>query len=163
MKMLHETATLIVACETYVVCGDKVLMHKRPKDKQLFPGYWIGPGGHIEWGETPESAAIREIAEETGVKIQKSKLILKVIAFHHHLDRNEIWVEYIFRADLPSLAKTRNISDGKSRWLDIKTINNLKKVFPPSKHYFHHIFNKQNRILYGFSTWRNSQLVKEYF
>ncbi len=30
---------------------------------------WVQPGGHIEDGETPEEAAIREVYEETGVKI----------------------------------------------------------------------------------------------
>ena len=30
---------------------------------------WLQPGGHIEVDETPEEAAIREIYEETGLKI----------------------------------------------------------------------------------------------
>ena len=30
---------------------------------------WLQPGGHIEDGETPEEAAIREVYEETGLKI----------------------------------------------------------------------------------------------
>ena len=30
---------------------------------------WLQPGGHIEENETPEEAAIREVYEETGVKI----------------------------------------------------------------------------------------------
>ena len=31
---------------------------------------WVQPGGHIEKGELPEEAAIREVYEETGVKIR---------------------------------------------------------------------------------------------
>jgi len=30
---------------------------------------WLPPGGHIEEGETPEEAAVREAKEETGYKI----------------------------------------------------------------------------------------------
>ena len=29
---------------------------------------WCFPGGHIETGETPEEAAVREVKEESGVK-----------------------------------------------------------------------------------------------
>ena len=36
--------------------------HKKADD-------WIPPGGHIEPGETPQDAAIREMEEELGVKI----------------------------------------------------------------------------------------------
>jgi len=31
---------------------------------------WVQPGGHIESNETPEEAAIREVYEETGIKIK---------------------------------------------------------------------------------------------
>lgn len=30
---------------------------------------WLQPGGHIEEDETPEEAAVREVYEETGIKI----------------------------------------------------------------------------------------------
>lgn len=33
-------------------------------------GTWVQPGGHIELNEDPEEAAIREVFEETGVKIE---------------------------------------------------------------------------------------------
>lgn len=31
---------------------------------------WVQPGGHIEENETPEETALREVYEETGLKIQ---------------------------------------------------------------------------------------------
>jgi len=30
---------------------------------------WVQPGGHIEDDETPEEAAVREVFEETGIKV----------------------------------------------------------------------------------------------
>lgn len=30
---------------------------------------WAFPGGHLEWQETPEACAIREVEEEVGVRI----------------------------------------------------------------------------------------------
>jgi 8-oxo-dGTP pyrophosphatase MutT (NUDIX family) len=32
------------------------------------PGEWVLPKGHIERGETPEAAAVREVEEEAGVR-----------------------------------------------------------------------------------------------
>ncbi|MEI6316268.1 MAG: NUDIX domain-containing protein [bacterium] len=41
------------------------------------------PGGHIDEGETPEQAVIREIFEETGVRVQSLKLVAyKKITIH---------------------------------------------------------------------------------
>lgn len=45
-----------------VIEFDKVLLIRHP-----YLGLWIQPGGHIDDDETPESAAIRETQEETGV------------------------------------------------------------------------------------------------
>lgn len=33
-------------------------------------GTWSVPGGHIDFGETPEEACIREVEEETGLKLE---------------------------------------------------------------------------------------------
>ena len=32
-------------------------------------GVWLGPGGHVEPGESPDRAALREVLEETGLAV----------------------------------------------------------------------------------------------
>ena len=51
-----------------VVClrDDQVLLIKRGTPPRL--GQWSLPGGRIERGETTPAAALRELAEETGVR-----------------------------------------------------------------------------------------------
>ena len=39
-------------------------------------GHWTWPKGHIEEGETPQEAALREVAEETGVN--RTEIIEKI-------------------------------------------------------------------------------------
>ncbi|HEX3247363.1 MAG TPA: NUDIX domain-containing protein [Chloroflexota bacterium] len=49
----------------FVVSERRVLLHQHVK-----LGMWLPPGGHIEAGELPDEAAIREVQEETGVDIE---------------------------------------------------------------------------------------------
>jgi 8-oxo-dGTP pyrophosphatase MutT (NUDIX family) len=37
--------------------------------------WWVTPGGGIDAGETEEQAAVREVAEETGLQLAESELI----------------------------------------------------------------------------------------
>ena len=54
--------------------GKKVLLLKR-KDNVPYGGKWGFPGGGAEKDETPEEAAIRETAEETGIKVLPEDLV----------------------------------------------------------------------------------------
>jgi ADP-ribose pyrophosphatase YjhB (NUDIX family) len=47
----------------FVVHADRVLLHYHRKLDM-----WLPPGGHIEPNELPDDAALREVAEETGVR-----------------------------------------------------------------------------------------------
>lgn len=77
----HVTASAVV------VGGDgRVLLHRH---KRL--GIWLQPGGHIDPGESPEQAARREVAEETGIEGTLADDVLHVDVHegprgHVHLD-----------------------------------------------------------------------------
>lgn len=49
--------------------GDRVLLGKR-RSTSHGDGVWQFPGGHLEWGETPEQCALREVREETGLAVR---------------------------------------------------------------------------------------------
>lgn len=47
----------------------KLLAERRNVNKRYAPGMIIFPGGHIEEGETPHEAMIREMKEELGIRV----------------------------------------------------------------------------------------------
>lgn len=52
----------------------RIAMQLREHDRELNPDRWSVFGGHIENGEKPDQAAIREISEELSVALSKEKM-----------------------------------------------------------------------------------------
>lgn len=63
-KLLHRSVRVIV----YHPDGRSMLLQKRSMNKDIFPGRWdMAVGGHVDSGETPDQAAVREMGEELGM------------------------------------------------------------------------------------------------
>ncbi|MBW3096478.1 (deoxy)nucleoside triphosphate pyrophosphohydrolase [Pseudohoeflea coraliihabitans] len=71
---------LVVACALVDVDG-RVLLAQRPEGKPL-AGMWEFPGGKVEPAETPETALIRELEEELGIRTQPACLAPLTFASH---------------------------------------------------------------------------------
>lgn len=60
-------------------------------DHQIRPGTgWGIPGGFIDRGEQPEESAIREVLEETGLKLDSIELV--------DFETRDTHIEFLFRA-----------------------------------------------------------------
>lgn len=42
-------------------------------------GLWQAAGGSVEWGETPERAVVREVKEETGLRVKVISMLPQII------------------------------------------------------------------------------------
>lgn len=61
-------------------------------------GTWSLPGGHIDYGETPEEACIREVQEETGLILEN--LVMYQIPYVNTLfDNGKQYITLYFEAD----------------------------------------------------------------
>lgn len=85
-------------------------------------GRWTWPKGHIESGETPEQAALREVSEETG---------LKEIEIEKELGRQE----YRFRLEGKLVFKTVHVfllkaSPGESLNMQVSEVRDARWFTP---------------------------------
>lgn len=107
----------------YIEYGGKYLMLLRnKKQNDLNEGKWIGVGGKLEAGETPEQCALREIREETGL-IALDLTARGVVRFISDAWGSEMMYLYTvtqFEGELT------DCDEGELRWIDKNEVFDLK-------------------------------------
>ena len=74
-KLLHPTVHLHIFNSKNLI-----YLQKRAANKDLYPGRWdTAVGGHVDSGETIESALQRESMEELGIEIQNTRPLFRYI------------------------------------------------------------------------------------
>lgn len=100
----------------YIESDDKILLlHRIKKKKDVHEGKWIGVGGKIEKGETPEECIIREVKEETGLTI-KNPTLKGVMTFPDFSDDEDSYV-FIFTAN-EFEGKLIECNEGELKWIE---------------------------------------------
>ncbi|TJZ86614.1 (deoxy)nucleoside triphosphate pyrophosphohydrolase [Paracoccus hibiscisoli] len=75
--------TVLVSAVALIDPDGRVLLAQRPEGKPM-AGLWEFPGGKVEHGETPETALIRELEEELGIRTWNSCLAPLTFASHSY-------------------------------------------------------------------------------
>lgn len=102
--------------------GDRVLLMKRQNSHG--DGTWSMPGGHMEYGESPEECAMREAEEEVGVSI--TDLVFRTITNDIFEEEGKhyvtIWMESKYVSGEARINSAREMSDvGWFSWNDLPT------------------------------------------
>lgn len=98
--------------------GAMELLTLRRGPSRSRPGSWETVHGHIETGESPVAAAVRELNEETGVPIERMYNLSKVEMFYQHgLDEIALIPVFAARVKEDSVVRLSDEHDGYE-WLD---------------------------------------------
>ena len=91
-----ELRIILVSAVALVDADGRVLLAQRPEGKAM-AGLWEFPGGKINPGETPETALIRELAEELGIDVAASCLAPFTFASHSYPEFHLLMPLYVCR------------------------------------------------------------------
>ncbi len=113
---------------------------------------WVQPGGHVEENEDPEEAAIREVYEETGVKIKligkriprDCDYIVPLAIQKNIVDDHHIHMDFVYAAYLDSDNKLILNKDESTdiNWFTLEEIKNSSfHTFPDIIDWTEFIYN----------------------
>jgi mutator protein MutT len=106
--------------------GDKFLMLKRNKNEIAYPGKWALPGGKIEKGETIMNVLKREVAEETGLKIEDYKQFIGDYTFIRPDGHNVVGLTFVVKAKSDDVVMSSDFEDYK--WLTPQELKNIDYI-----------------------------------
>lgn len=108
----------------YIEKDNKTLMlHRVKKKDDIHEGNWIGLGGKIENGETPEECIIREVEEESGLVIKNPKL--RGILTFPKFAKDEDWYVFLYTAT-DFEGDLIDSDEGILKWIDNEKLLELK-------------------------------------
>ncbi len=110
---------------SFVLNDDAVLLMKRAPHRRVFPNQYNGLGGHIERDEDPASGALREIEEESGLRV--GSLRLRSV---HNIDAGGQTgiLLFVYTAISESRVIQRQSQEGTLEWVPLGRILELDLV-----------------------------------
>ena len=120
--------TIRLGAGAIIIKDGKTLLAKRKGKHALAIGHWGSSGGHVEPGESPAQAAIREAREELGIEIGNLKFL---ICLDEQWKNGKQYVDIIFLADILS-GKPIPMEPDKVEVVEWFPLNKLPEpIFPP--------------------------------
>jgi ADP-ribose pyrophosphatase YjhB (NUDIX family) len=112
---------LKVSSATLILQDGRILLAKRAHEP--WQGAWNMPAGYVEEDETPMEAAIRETAEETGLKVDQLHL---VDVYSYSDDPRGKGIVCVFRAGCVDGTQQATEETSEIRWFSPNEVMNLQ-------------------------------------
>ena len=94
--------------------GRTLMLHRVKKKDDVHEGKWNGLGGKLEPGESPEDCVVREVLEESGLRIRRP--VLKGVLTFPDFARGEDWYVFVYTASQFS-GRLIDSTEGELGWI----------------------------------------------
>jgi 8-oxo-dGTP diphosphatase len=120
----HERYMLVPRTLIFLTRGNQLLLLKGEQNKRLWAGLYNGIGGHVEQGEDIQSAAYRELREESGLESSNLRLC-GIVTVDTQI--NPGVCIYIFKGKY--ISGEINVSqEGTLEWVEVSELDHLPLV-----------------------------------
>ena len=114
----------ILTTMCYIRKEDSILLlHRIKKENDINEGKWIGVGGKLKKGESPEECIQREIIEETGIEIRNLQMHGFVVFPSLYYGEDEGM--FVYTADYFH-GNIKDCDEGILQWVKIEDFSKLK-------------------------------------
>ena len=110
-----------------------LMLYRNKKKKDINKNKYIGVGGHVEKGETPDEAIVREVKEETGLDLlsfRKRGLVYFVLNVYE--EEMYIYTSLDFKGELIEC------NEGELSWVDKEKVLSLP-IWEGDKYFLKHL------------------------
>ena len=101
--------------------GKYLMLHRTKKKNDINKDKWLGIGGKLEEGESPEECIVREVKEETGLTLKQYKLRGFVTYVSNKWETEYM---YVFTANKFE-GNLIECDEGDLKWINKEKINEL--------------------------------------
>ena len=114
-----------------------LMLYRNKKKKDINKNKYIGVGGHVEKGETPDEAVVREVKEETGLDLLSfNKRGLVYFVLNGYEEEMYIYTSLDFKGELIEC------NEGELSWIDKDNVISLP-IWEGDKYFLKHLLEDE--------------------
>jgi len=107
-----------------------VLLVQRPITKKIAPGIYHLPGGHVEFGEDPETSLRRELQEEFSLDVR----VDGVVRIFSYIRGDVHFVEITYKVSSDFLADTVTFDEKETESIEWVDAEKMQQYLPEGDH-----------------------------
>ena len=122
--------------------GEKgvLMLHRTKKENDINKDKYIGVGGHLEHGESPEECVLREVKEETGLQMTSYRLRGIITFVIDEIDE----ITFLYTCDgWEGELSGESCDEGELVWIEKEKIEKLP-IWPGDKIFFRLLSEREN-------------------